>query len=408
MGAPAVCIIRILHQLASKAETIENLACANNDVIALLTRSLGAPGNLHKESTFIVEVMKKIFTCIMCRSMGFFVQAAMNCKLPSFLLDNIIGATNNALKDVRNASALRIHAVDVIKAIMAADEGNAVGLQAMLDLHHAWSEFRDQSHDLFITVKQVCSVCFAICYIVSFWLQDAEKTDVFLIMDASDTRFTNLLITDGRDTTNVSQYFTSTTTATSTNVQGSYENPYASTSAASGGVNVPPPAPTPAPAQAPAGSSARAPAPAAAPASAPAAGAAVGSSSRGPVSPVTPPAGAVPPAPTGSATPGKPAATKAPAGVKPASPTIFKTTVVKGDLGIGLDLSKNVDGGVSITRLKEMPPGVVNPASQCNPPIASGDIIIGVNGQMCTSFNDVVKLIRAAPMGPVQLSLQRV
>jgi hypothetical protein len=153
VGAPATCIIRILHQLVSKVETVDNLACANNDVIGLLTRALGQPGSLNKESAYIVELLKKIFQSVMCRSLGYFVQAAMSCKLPSFLLDNIIGASNDALKDVRNAGALRIHAVDLIKAIMAADDGNAVGLQALVDLHHAWSEFRDQSHDLFITVR---------------------------------------------------------------------------------------------------------------------------------------------------------------------------------------------------------------------------------------------------------------
>jgi C-terminal processing protease CtpA/Prc len=81
--------------------------------------------------------------------------------------------------------------------------------------------------------------------------------------------------------------------------------------------------------------------------------------------------------------------------------------MMKGDQGIGLDLTKNVDGGVSITRLKEMPAGVINPAASASPPVAPGDTIIGVNGQMCTSFNDVVKLIRAAPSGPLTLSLQR-
>ena len=158
LGAPATCIIRLLHQFTSKADTVENLASANVDVIALLTRMLGDTGTtskpvLHKESAFIVEVLKKIFTCISCRSLGYFVQAAMRCKLPHFLLEHVVGASKEDLALVRNGNALRIHAVDVIKAIMAADEGNAVALQALLDLHSAWTEFRDQSHDLFITVR---------------------------------------------------------------------------------------------------------------------------------------------------------------------------------------------------------------------------------------------------------------
>ena len=159
LGAPAICIIRLLHQFTSKIDTVENLSSANVDIIALLTRMLGDTGNsmrkpvLHKESSFIVEVLKKIFTSISCRSLGFFVQSAMRCKLPHFLLEHVVGASKEDLAEIRNGNALRIHAVDVIKAIMAADDGNAVALQALLDLHSAWTEFRDQSHDLFITVR---------------------------------------------------------------------------------------------------------------------------------------------------------------------------------------------------------------------------------------------------------------
>jgi len=57
------------------------------------------------------------------------------------------------LEGVRNSSALRIHAVDVIKAIMAADESQTGLLKSLLDLHSAWAEYRDQSHDLYITVR---------------------------------------------------------------------------------------------------------------------------------------------------------------------------------------------------------------------------------------------------------------
>jgi hypothetical protein len=51
---------------------------------------------------------------------------------------------------------LKIHAVDVLKAMVtAADDANAVALQALLDHHPSWEEFRDQSHDLFITVSNI-------------------------------------------------------------------------------------------------------------------------------------------------------------------------------------------------------------------------------------------------------------
>ena len=71
-----------------------------------------------------------------------------------FLLDHVIGASQESLANVTHPAALRIHAVDCIKAIIAADEFQAGALQAMLDLHPVWSEYKDQSHDLFITDQE--------------------------------------------------------------------------------------------------------------------------------------------------------------------------------------------------------------------------------------------------------------
>ena len=42
---------------------------------------------------------------------------SLQANLPNFLLDHVIGASRKALEAVRNPSALRIHAVDVIKVI---------------------------------------------------------------------------------------------------------------------------------------------------------------------------------------------------------------------------------------------------------------------------------------------------
>lgn len=78
---------------------------------------------------------------------------ALQADLPTFLLQHVIAAPPEAIADVRSAAAMRIHAVDLIKAIVAADEFAAAPLQALLDAHPTWSEFRDQSHDLFITVR---------------------------------------------------------------------------------------------------------------------------------------------------------------------------------------------------------------------------------------------------------------
>jgi C-terminal processing protease CtpA/Prc len=95
-----------------------------------------------------------------------------------------------------------------------------------------------------------------------------------------------------------------------------------------------------------------------------------------------------------------------PSGPAAPSTVIINTNVVKGELGIGLDLGKAPDGRVAVQKLKEMPEGIVNPASVCNPPIQPGDLIIAVNGQACGSFVDCVKALRALT-GNIQLTLER-
>jgi hypothetical protein len=74
----------------------------------------------------------------------------------------------------------------------------------------------------------------------------------------------------------------------------------------------------------------------------------------------------------------------------------LKVIITKTEHGIGLDLIKTIDGGVSVQRLKDMPDGSPNPASICSPPVSVGDIIVGVNDSACTQFIDVVKAIRGS------------
>ena len=85
----------------------------------------------------------------------------------------------------------------------------------------------------------------------------------------------------------------------------------------------------------------------------------------------------------------------------------FATSIVRGEYGLGLDLEKiHATGGASVKRIKEMPPGVVNPALACYPPMKEGDIIIGVNGKRCAAFAEVVKEIRASA-GSIELRIER-
>ncbi len=185
-GTPVTCIVRLLHQFVSRVETVDNLVSSNVDIVKQLTRGLdntspttgahldGTIPELPKEAAFIVELLKKIFQSYTSRNLPFFVQAAVHANLPNFLLDHVVGASKENLSHVRNVSALRIHAVDLLKAMVAADENYASILQALLDVHLSWSEFRDQSHDLFITVSISIFFTFFL-FFLSFFLSFFEK-----------------------------------------------------------------------------------------------------------------------------------------------------------------------------------------------------------------------------------------
>ena len=90
----------------------------------------------------------------------------------------------------------------------------------------------------------------------------------------------------------------------------------------------------------------------------------------------------------------------------PPSKVKITTSVVKGENGIGLDLGKGKDGEATVLKLKDFGPGIVNPASLCNPPILPGDVIVAVNGVPCLLFADAVKLIRGSE-GTIKLTLER-
>ena len=116
------------------------------------------------------------------------------------------------------------------------------------------------------------------------------------------------------------------------------------------------------------------------------------------------------PAPT-SRPPAPPVnSTSAPRPTVPASATnskqILKVSIVKSEHGIGLDIAKTPEGGTMVQKLKEMPPGVANPALACKPAILPGDIIIEVNGEKSDTFATTVKYIRASE-GTVTLTLER-
>jgi hypothetical protein len=150
--------------MVHRVDAVDNLATATVDIIRQVGRALGQSDNpssmlpdakvvLPKEAAIYVELLKRIFQTKYSQQLGHFVQMALQVDLTGFLLTHVIGASPECLQHVRSPAAMRIHAVDLVKAIVAADEFAAAPLQALLDAHPSWADYRDQSHDLFITVS---------------------------------------------------------------------------------------------------------------------------------------------------------------------------------------------------------------------------------------------------------------
>mmetsp|Transcript_24767 Transcript_24767/g.41892 ORF Transcript_24767/g.41892 Transcript_24767/m.41892 type:complete len:222 (-) Transcript_24767:43-708(-) len=85
---------------------------------------------------------------------------------------------------------------------------------------------------------------------------------------------------------------------------------------------------------------------------------------------------------------------------------LIETTVMKGDLGIGLDIKKKNEL-IEVTGFKKFPSWTSNPAQMCNPPILEGDFIVGVNNTAVKSFDEAVKVLKDLPNGDVTLHLRR-
>jgi hypothetical protein len=83
----------------------------------------------------------------------------MKSQLVNYLLDHVVCATPEMLVEVRSPAALKVHAIDLVKAIIAADPEQTGILQVILDSHSGWNDFKDQSHDLFITVSTFLELC---------------------------------------------------------------------------------------------------------------------------------------------------------------------------------------------------------------------------------------------------------
>jgi DnaJ family protein C protein 13 len=166
-GSPMVCIIRIMRQLVVKPAVVYNVASSPIDPIKWFMRAMildddesAAVGNLkslHKDSTLACEVLKIIFQSIQCSVLPELVGLAVRDGLPNFLLDNILGAPAATLNAVRSGGTLKLYAVDVLKALVAVQSEHGAMLHLLYESHPAYSDYRHQSHDLFLTVSYMCS-----------------------------------------------------------------------------------------------------------------------------------------------------------------------------------------------------------------------------------------------------------
>lgn len=172
-GSPMVCIIRILRQLIDKPAVVYNIASSSVDPIKWLMLAMvaegtggvepGGPKNLHKESTICCEVLKKIFQTVQCTVLPDLVSLAVRNGLPNFLLDDILAAPASVINNVRNGATLKLYAVDVLKAMLSVQTEHASMLNMLYESHSAYSDYRNQSHDLFITVNTSSNVVMSNC-----------------------------------------------------------------------------------------------------------------------------------------------------------------------------------------------------------------------------------------------------
>jgi len=362
-GIPALSIIRLMHQFVSRVDCVD--AIANTDFIRQVVVTLGGSRNssgsdrseikrtiLPKEAAFIVELLKRIFQCRASSFIGVLVSSAMQADLPNFLLNHVIGKNPDDLQGVAHPAALRIHAVDTVKAIIAADEFQTGPLQAFLNVHPLWAEFRDQNHDLFIT--------------------DHEKTDPFLIQDSTDKAVMGLL-TDGTVKSGISIHFTSSGPPPPVVKEQEVIIERAHTIVSS--LRAPPPATV-----------------------------------LGPVDQVSTRLSSV--AIDSSAEPRNIESNIYSNDITSAitngiQTNRFVVTIQKGADGLGLDIGKIASGGCMIRRLKDLS-GRPNPAAACVPSLKAGDMIIGVNGQELQDFGAIVAVIKALPaVAEVQLIVER-
>jgi hypothetical protein len=111
---------------------------------------------LYKESFLIIEILKKIFQYYQNPSTIILLNYALQCQLPNLLITYIINASSGDLANLTNGSAVKIQSTDVLKGMLViANDEMHTELTQLLNQSREWKQFKDQSHDLFITVIKI-------------------------------------------------------------------------------------------------------------------------------------------------------------------------------------------------------------------------------------------------------------
>ena len=181
------CTVDLLNLLVVRVEAVDDLAASSENIILCLKQVLDSSfaedekglrikgennqftRPLPPYTSAVLKLLCRIFQTDMSMNLLYFVQAAINCDLPTILLDDIICAPiaafehmnlqlngTSGLSSNRNAQTIRLQAADVIKAMLHADDEEyyTVALRIHLENHPAWKDFGYQSHGLYAIADQ--------------------------------------------------------------------------------------------------------------------------------------------------------------------------------------------------------------------------------------------------------------
>jgi DnaJ homolog subfamily C member 13 len=163
----AVSCVRLLHQFGESRSVVQSIAKANIPVIAPILSTIKP---LHPEAAFTLEVLKRIIAANAAKGVNNGVPGSSDLGGAARSESQLIGEALkeevnlvNFLTSILEAKAdgiaklatedyniAKVHAIDTVKA-MQKDARYGPMVVSMLADSSVWEEYRDQSHDLFVS-----------------------------------------------------------------------------------------------------------------------------------------------------------------------------------------------------------------------------------------------------------------